>query len=178
MEKDLVIKKKTGLSNEEWYQELVEDCRAIGVERGTNARMEVIQGKWELGQRINLENDNMQRKDIYGKNIIGNLANDIGISSTDLWSCLKFYKQLGVDNFEETLPKLPEGKNVTWYKITLWMGDRQDKDQEKVKESYKLADILEVLKAWIIKKGATNEKEIEKTVTEFREALIKYKGKK
>lgn len=177
MGKDLVIKKDTSLKNEDWYNELVEDCRAVVVERGTNARMEVIQGKWELGQMISVENDKMERQRIYGKKIVESLASDIGISSTDLWNCVKFYKELGVKSFEETLPKLPEGKNVTWYKITMWLGGRKD-SPEKEKQSYKLADILEVLRAWIIEKGATDEKEIEETVMQFRKTLINHKGGK
>ena len=174
-ETEIAIKEEVSISNEEWYQSLIEDCQAIGTERGTNARLEVIQGKWEIGERINQANEEMERKKIYGLRIIENLSNDLGVSSTDLWNCVKFYKEIGVETFDDAVPKLPEGKNVSWYKITLWLGDRKDSEKDKVKKSYKLADILDVFKLLVISKGASDEEEIEKSVTEFREVLVNYK---
>ena len=173
--KELTIKDDTSLKNEDWYRGLVDDCRAIVVERGTNARMEIVEGKWEMGQRINQENEEMDRKKGYGKRIIENLSNDLGISAVDLWNCVKFYKEIGVEQFEKAIPKLPEGKNVSWYKITLWLGDRKEKREDKIKQSYRLVDILDVFRLLIIKAGAVDEGEIEESVTEFKEALINYK---
>jgi len=173
--KEIVIKEENSLQNEAWYTALVEDCHAIVVERGVNARMEVVEGKWELGQRISQANEEMERKKIYGKRIIENLSNDLGASTTDLWNCVKFFKEIGVEQFDEAVPKLPEGKNVSWYKITLWLGDRKENQSEKIKKSYKLTDILEVFKSLIIAKGANDEVEIEQSVLEFKETLINYK---
>ena len=36
--KEIVIKEETSLKNEDWYIALVEECQAIAVERGLNAR--------------------------------------------------------------------------------------------------------------------------------------------
>lgn len=174
-EKEIVVKEETSLMNEEWYQGLVEDCQAIVVERGVNARMEVVEGKWELGQRITQANEEMERKEIYGKRIVENLSNDLGASTTDLWNCVKFYKEIGVEQFDDAVSKLPEGKNVSWYKITLWLGGRKENKEDMVKKSYKLTDILEVFKLLIISKGASDEVEIEQSVVEFRETLVNYK---
>lgn len=173
--KEVVIKEETSLSNEAWYQGLVEDCQAIVVERGVNARMEVVEGKWELGQRITQANEEMERKEIYGKRIIENLSNDLGASTTDLWNCVKFYKEIGVEQFNDAIQKLPEGKNVSWYKITLWLGDRKENAKDKVKKSYKLTDVLDAFKLLIISKGASDEVEIEQSVIEFKETLVNYK---
>lgn len=175
MSKEIAIKKEISLQNQEWYQGLVEDCQAIVVERGVNARMEVVEGKWELGQRITQANEEMEREKIYGKRIIENLSNDLGVSNTDLWNCVKFYKEIGVEQFDEAIPKLPEGKNVSWYGITLWLGARKENAKDIVKKTYKLIDILEAFKLLIIAKGAKDEKEIEQSVTEFRETLVNYK---
>ena len=173
--KELAVKKEVSLKNEGWYKGLVDDCQAIVVERGTNARMEVIEGKWELGQRITQANEEMERGKVYGKRIIENLANDLGVSTTDLWNCVKFYKELEVEKFDNAVQKLPEGKNVSWYKITLWLGDRKSNEENKVKQNYKLVDILEAFRVIIVERWVTDEKEIEHSVSEFKEALINYK---
>ena len=173
--KEIVIKEEVSLQNNEVYRALVEDCTAIVVERSLNARMEVVQGKWELGQTITKANEEMERREIYGKRVIENLSKDLNVSTTDLWNCVKFYKEIEVEEFDDAIPKLPEGKNVSWYKITLWLGDRKENAKEKIKQSYKVTDILEAFKLFIISKGVSDEVEIEQSINEFRETLIKYK---
>lgn len=175
MTKEIIIKKDTGIQNEEWYQGLIEDCRAIIVERSMNAKMEVIEGKWELGQRITEENVKMDRKEIYGKKIIENLSRDLGASTTDLWNCVKFYKQLEVKEFGDVIAKLPEGKNVTWYKITLWLGGRTEEEKDDEKKSYRVSDILVAIRDFVTKTGNETEEEIEKAIEEFMRILTKPK---
>ena len=93
MENDIIVRDESGLSNQEFYQALLEDCQAIVVERGFRARMEAIEGKWELGKRIYEENEQMDRQKIYGDKIVENLSRDLGISNSNLFSCIQFYKQ-------------------------------------------------------------------------------------
>ena len=86
MENDIIVRDESGLSNQEFYQALLEDCQAIVVERGFRARMEAIEGKWELGKRIYEENEQMDRQKIYGDKIVENLSRDLGISNSNLFS--------------------------------------------------------------------------------------------
>lgn len=178
---EVAIKEETSLKNEEWYQYLLEDCEAIRVERKFNANLETLQGKWEIGERITQANNEMERKKVYGKRVIENLSNDMGVSTTDLWNCVKFYKEYNqpevehIDFEKNIVPKLPEGKNTNWYKLTLSLGGRKENEKDRVKVVYRLTDILEAFKVFVIAKGAKDEVEIEQSVVEFKETLVNYK---
>ena len=48
--------------SQEWYQKLLEDCQTIIVERVFRARSEIIDGKWEVGERIQTDNNYQKNK--------------------------------------------------------------------------------------------------------------------
>ncbi len=98
----------------EWYIRLVEDCRATITERTFNATSEIIELKWELGNRILADLLHYERAP-YGEKLIGNLAVDLGISAADLYRCVDFRKQF--ESVRVVWEKLPEGKAITWRKI-------------------------------------------------------------
>jgi len=108
----------TNLQNQEWYTQMVDDCRAIITERVTNSKIELITGYAEVGERI--YNDKNYQK--YGKGnqaFIEGLFRDIGIGKSTGYKCLQFYEKFilphgGVSN---GLQSLPEGKNISWYRI-------------------------------------------------------------
>ena len=102
------------IKNQEWYQELVEECRAIIVETVYISRTEAIKGKHQLGERI--ATDPNYKKYIKGnQELIRRFAADLGISRTSLYYCIQFYEKYpdvstAVETFEEQ-------KNISWRKI-------------------------------------------------------------
>ncbi len=91
------------LKSEEWYQNLIDDCKTIITERRFNACWEVIQCKWEIGD--------FKRVKIYGKKIVQGLAESLKVSERDVWYCIQFRKKY------PDLNNLPEGKAISWTKI-------------------------------------------------------------
>lgn len=98
------------LTSQEWYQSLVDECKSIITEAVFTSRWALVEGYHLLGERILSEN-NLDRKNIYGKKILQGLAESLGISERTLYYAVQF---------AEKYPKLdtvPEGKNITWNKI-------------------------------------------------------------
>jgi len=121
----------------EWYSNLVEECRAIIVETRFNSAMELLRGKWELGKRITEEELEFERAG-YGEKIIETLAKDLGISAVHLWKCIQFYKKFPKERFDYVISELPEGKNLTWYKIYSQYLPKHKEEIEKEKEREEL----------------------------------------
>lgn len=173
---EVVVKQESGLANEDWYQALLTDCQAIGVERGYNARMEIIAAKYELGGRVH-EERGRERK--YGERIIESLAVDLKMSKSDLFSCVQFYKQYPVEKYatlEDVLDTFKEGKSVSWFTIRQNYLGTKEKKEAKAKQSYKLTDVNEVLKVFLYEEmEVRDDKKIEKLLSEFTERLISYK---
>ena len=101
----------------EFYDEFISECKSIIVESVYNSREELLRGKWELGKLIAEQNNNFERANIYGKQIVERVATDLGRSSSDIWRCLQFYKTFPEETFSQTLEKLPDGKNISWAKV-------------------------------------------------------------
>lgn len=175
MSKEVAIKKDTSLESENWYQALVEECKAIYVERSYNAGIEIIQRNWEIGERIFSENEKMDRQKIYGKRIVDGVANEIGKSGAYIHQCLQFYKQFPLPEFKEVERKLPEGKNTSWSKITKTVLGEAGKSKEKgARRTLKIEEILQVFKAYVIDElHMDDDAIIDETVAKFREKLIK-----
>ena len=112
-----MTKELIDLSKNNIYQSLLEDIRDIITTKGTEARMTVIETKWLIGKDIVDSLVKLKRFE-YGKGIVEQLAKDLKISASGLYKCLQFYKQFPADSFDDVLSKLPEGKNLSWYKIT------------------------------------------------------------
>ncbi len=174
-----IIKKDLSLINEEWYSSLINDCKAIITERSYQSRMAIIEGKWELGERISKENDNFERSKVYGKHIVETLAKDLGISESGLWFCVQFYQEFKGDSFPNVLEKQTWGKDVSWYKITQeYLGKRDDK-KGMPRATYKLVEILEAFRNWFITTCSMQyEKEefldeINNNIESFKKYLIK-----
>jgi len=98
------------ISKNKWYEDLIEECKDIITEAIFTSRWALVEGYHQLGERIVTEN-NLDRKEIYSKNILQGLAKSIGMSERTLYYAIQFY---------EKYPKLdtvPEGKNITWNKL-------------------------------------------------------------
>ncbi len=71
----------------------------------------------------------------YGERIIETAAEDIGMSASHLWKCVQFYKKFPQNEFDDVENELPEGKNISWYKIyTKYLPEsKSDEERERVK---------------------------------------------
>jgi len=102
------------LENQEWYQNLVDDCQTILVERGYRARMEIIEGHHELGERI--QTDVEFKKYAKGRGeAIKQLAYDINLSYASLYYAIQFYNKWPV--LLNAFKTFTEGKNISWFMI-------------------------------------------------------------
>lgn len=138
----------------EYYVDLLEECKAIKVEREYNSRIEIINGKWELGEKIVNSNEDLERKKIYGKGIIEALSIDLVMSASDLWACCKFYKKYRYKTFSDVSENLPEGKNISWYMITReYLGDDKNEQKSLKRKVYKTEVILGAFEKFIIDHG-------------------------
>lgn len=173
---EIIVRDESEITNKDFYQSLLEDCQAIIVERGFRARMEVVEGKWDIGKRIYEENSQMNRQKIYGERIIENLSRDLGVSNSSLSACVQFFKKFEVDDFEEVISRLPGGKETSWTKIVYELLGGNKEKVIRGKRSYKLEDVCEVARVWLQDDmGITDQQEIEHSVNNLKELIIKYK---
>lgn len=152
----------------EEFQGMIADCKAILSERGFNSRMELIQGKWELGERILTDSNYIK----YSKdsNFIQGISDELGCSTSNIYQCLSFYNQFPEwNNFTNQI----EGKNVSWYQVTQkYLGGVEKIEMEKkVKKKYYLDEIIEAFIAWA-EENISAEK-IDDEIGRFKQKLIK-----
>lgn len=118
--------------NQDWFHGMVEDCEAIIVERRFNASLELIQSKWEIGNRILEEWDNIKRFN-YGDKIVETLSKILGMSVSHLYKCIEYARMYKTWNDAEKA--LPDGKATTWYKVSqqLLSGAKEKELEEQKK---------------------------------------------
>ena len=92
------------IQNNEWYQALVEECKAIITEAIFTSRWALVEGYWKLGKELRGNKD-------FNTKLLQGLAVDIGTSERTLWYAIQAY-----DKFPE-LESIPEGKNISWNKL-------------------------------------------------------------
>lgn len=98
------------IQNTEWYNQLVEDTRAIIIETEFSARWALVEGYHELGKRI-LEDQARFEESGYGKKIVQCIGESLGKSENTIYYAIQFAKK-----FPE-LEALPQGKDTSWYRI-------------------------------------------------------------
>lgn len=98
--------------NNDWFQTMIDDCRAIMVEHEFVSRWALVEGYHELGLRILKENDNFERSKIYGGEVVAKTAEALNKSKQTVWFSIQFVRKY------PDLNTLPEGKNTSWHKIT------------------------------------------------------------
>ena len=94
----------------DWYQCLVDDCKAIITEAVFNSRWALVEGYHALGERI-VTDENYQKAAKGNLSSWQDLANNIGISCRSVRYAIQFYEKY------PQLDLVPEGKNITWNKI-------------------------------------------------------------
>lgn len=102
------------IKKQKWYQNLVDDCQTIIVERVFRAKMEIIEGYHELGERV-CTDDNFPKYAKGRGEAINNLARDIGTSKTTLYYATQFYEKYPV--LSDALETFGEGKDISWHII-------------------------------------------------------------
>lgn len=99
------------IESQEWFLNLIDDCKTIIVETEFTARWALIEGYHQLGKRILAENDNFERSKIYGQEICSRVSISLGKSRQTINRAIQFariYPELNL---------LPEGKNTSWHQI-------------------------------------------------------------
>jgi len=122
------------ISKSDWYESLVEDCKAIIVEARFNAAWSLIEGYHQIGERI-VNEQNLDRKEVYGKKILTHVSKSIGIGERDIYKSIQFYEQY------PDLDLLPGGKNITWRYIRnelLPSGSKEQDAEVKTDEAEEL----------------------------------------
>lgn len=108
--------------SQEWYQALVEDCRAIVIEAEFNSRWALVEGYWTLGKRIRQES-NLKEAAKGNYSSLQGLARNIGLSPRTLYYALQAY-----DKYPD-LTRIPDGKAISWNRlITKYLPEPSAKD--------------------------------------------------
>ena len=95
--------------SEEWYKELVEECKAIITESVFTSRWALVEGYHELGKRIEEE---VKQRPLNMTQLFQDLGKSISnCSKSTFYYSHQFYKKY------PDLQTVPEGKNITWNKI-------------------------------------------------------------
>jgi len=111
------------LITNEYYDLLVEDCKAIVTEAVFVSRWSLVEGYHNLGKRI-VNDTNLNRKDIYGKKILSALSKSTRIGERTLYRAIQFYNKFPI------LAEIPEGKNISWNKIiTKYLPEHTEKEE-------------------------------------------------
>lgn len=95
----------------EWFDALVEECKAISVEYGFTQRWSQVEGRHALGLRILADNDNFKRTSVYGLQVTKKIAAALNISERTIQYAIQFATKF------PDLNMLPAGKNISWSKI-------------------------------------------------------------
>jgi hypothetical protein len=108
---------------EEWYIQLVSECKAIVTEAVYNSRWALVEGYWQLGKR-------MREDPSFNTKLLQDLAVDIKVSERTMWYALKAY-----DKYPD-INKMPEGKNISWNKlVTKYLPKRKELKDGTIEET-------------------------------------------
>lgn len=105
------LETKTNYPDPEWYETLVEDCKSIITEAVFTSRWALVQGYWEVGQRIREEEGLKKWAQKEAGRVLQDLAKDLNVSTRTLHYSLQAYDKY------PNLDTIPEGKNITWNKL-------------------------------------------------------------
>jgi N6-adenosine-specific RNA methylase IME4 len=92
---------------QEWYQLLVDECKAIITEAEFTHNWSLVEGYHQLGERILQDYPNFERSEIYGEEIVKRVSTSLGRGERMVRKSIQFAKKY------PDLQLLPTGKNIT-----------------------------------------------------------------
>jgi len=126
---------------QEWYEALLEELQAIATESVWNSRLELLRGKWLIGQTICQSEGYLKQQGKKGS-FIQTISKDINRSQSDIYFCVQFYEKYVFDDFSKALEKLPEGKNCSWNKmVNHYLSDKEGEPKDSRKYISAFVDI-------------------------------------
>lgn len=99
------------LTNQEWYQHLIEECKAIITEAIFTSRWALVEGYHQLGIRILEDEPKISQGGSTLRQTLQDLANLLHISERTLYYAVETAQKY------PDIQTLPEGKNITWNKL-------------------------------------------------------------
>lgn len=115
-----IVKAERSLIGQDWYDLLIEDCKATVVEGVFNARQELLRCYHDLGTRILKEKANFDRSGVYGQEIVQRIAESMDKSSRTIYYAIQFASAFS------SLDALPEGKNISWTKVIKLLSKKEE----------------------------------------------------
>ena len=117
------------------YQSLIDECQAILTEHIWISRVEVIVAHGKIGERL-VDDPLYKRYERGNMEFLKMVAEDIGISYSEISRCVQFYKKFKIVSADgENWSKFKEGKNLSWNKIKKFYLPQRVK--ESCKHSFK-----------------------------------------
>lgn len=104
------------LRRQDWYIYFIEELEALVIEGEYNARWELLKTYHEVGRLITEKSESFNKSNIYATNIYDVVAEDIKKSKSTVYKAVEFYKKY--PNALTDVSSLPEGKNLSWSKLT------------------------------------------------------------
>jgi len=111
------------LQQQDWYQLMIDDCKAILTEAVFTSNWSLLEGYHQLGARLICDTD--FQKHAKGNNkFLETVSKNIGISTRNLYHAMRFYEKYPDIN------KLPDGKAATWKKvITKYLPEKKEAEE-------------------------------------------------
>jgi len=81
------------IENEQWYSQLIEDCKDIITEAVFTSRWALVEGYHQLGERIVTDSDYNKWEQNKAGLVLQGLAKDINISERSLYYAIQFYEK-------------------------------------------------------------------------------------
>ena len=129
--------------NEEWFQYLIEELQSIVTETVFASNMELLKGKWLVGQTVENHVEKFTRAEIYGTKINSIISKKLDCSETAVKYCRLFYKSYSALDWSTALTSLPEGKAITWHKIVnVYLSDKPKGDDPEADCPHQQVEIL------------------------------------
>ncbi len=112
---------------ENWYQELVDDCRSHLIEARTASAWTLICAYHAVGSRIVCEKKKFEVKGIYGEKIAEKVAKSIGMNRSYIFDAVKFAEKYPDINM------FPGDKALTWNRVRqqyLLTAEQREKEEK------------------------------------------------
>lgn len=103
----------TEIEHEDWFIQMLEEAKAIIIEKEFESRWAIVEAYWLLGELItNVQQaEGGSRKEIYGKKIVEEVSYNLSRDKVEIYKAVQFYKKFPDKDL------LPVGKNISWNKI-------------------------------------------------------------